>query len=106
MRSVERRAKVRATGRLKASLEQACVATGDPVPAHIDEPFELVFMPEPEAGRTDEEIELGAEDLRHRVPRRIGDRSSAARSPTRWRWRSTPIRAAPAPMPRSRKRAS
>lgn len=54
---------VRATGRLKASLEQSCVATGDPVPAHIDEPFELLFVPEPKAGRADEEIELGEGDL-------------------------------------------
>ena len=47
--------RVRATGRLKASLEQSCVATGDAVPAHIDEPFELLFVPEPTAGRADEE---------------------------------------------------
>ncbi len=55
--------KIRATGRLKASLDQSCVATGDPVPAHIDEPFELLFMPEPTAGRADEEVELGESDL-------------------------------------------
>ncbi len=55
--------KVRATGRLKASLDQACVATGEPVPAHVDEPFELLFVPEPKAGGADEEIELGAADL-------------------------------------------
>lgn len=54
--------KVRATGRLKAALDQACVATGDPVPAHVDEPFDLVFMPEPK-GSADEEIELGEGDL-------------------------------------------
>lgn len=55
--------KIRATGRLKASLEQACVATGDAVPAHVDEPFELLFVPEPNADRADEEIELGEADL-------------------------------------------
>ncbi|MCF2515016.1 DUF177 domain-containing protein [Sphingomonas sp. G124] len=55
--------KVRATGRLKAALEQACVATGDSVPAHVDEPFELLFLPEPKVGSADEEIELGAADL-------------------------------------------
>lgn len=54
--------KVRASGRLKAALDQACVATGEPVPAHIDEPFDLVFMPEPKVG-ADEEIELGQDDL-------------------------------------------
>lgn len=55
--------KVRATGRLRASLEQSCVATGDAVPAHVDEPFELLFVPEPKAGRADEEVELGEGDL-------------------------------------------
>lgn len=54
--------RVRATGRLKASLEQPCVATGDPVPSHIDEPFDLLFLPEPKSG-TDEEVELGEADL-------------------------------------------
>jgi uncharacterized metal-binding protein YceD (DUF177 family) len=38
------------------------VVTGDPVAAHIDEPFTLLFMPEPESGGADEEIELGEED--------------------------------------------
>ena len=55
--------KVRATGRIKASLEQACVATGDPCPAHVDEPFEILFLPEPRVGRADEEIELGSGEL-------------------------------------------
>jgi uncharacterized metal-binding protein YceD (DUF177 family) len=54
---------VRATGRLAASLEQSCVVTSEPVPAHIDEPFELIFMPEPPADRPDEEVELGGGDL-------------------------------------------
>lgn len=53
---------VRATGRLVAALEQSCVVTGEPVPAHVDEPFELVFMPEPNIDGTDEEIELGEQD--------------------------------------------
>ena len=55
--------KVRATGRLKASLEQPCVATGEAVPAHVDEPFDLLFVPEPKAGRADEEVELAEADL-------------------------------------------
>jgi uncharacterized metal-binding protein YceD (DUF177 family) len=53
---------VRAEGRIGATLEQSCVVTGDPVAAHIDEPFTLLFMPEPESGGADEEIELGEED--------------------------------------------
>jgi uncharacterized metal-binding protein YceD (DUF177 family) len=55
--------KIRATGRIKASLEQSCVATGDPVPAHVDEPFDILFLPEPRTGRADEEIELGSQEL-------------------------------------------
>lgn len=53
---------VRARGRLRASLDQSCVVTGEPVAAHVDEPFELMFVPEPEASGGDEEIELGATD--------------------------------------------
>ena len=56
-------AAVRACGRVKAALSQACVATGEPVAAHIDEPFELNFVPEPKADRADEEVELGSRDL-------------------------------------------
>ena len=53
---------VRAEGRLIAGLDQSCVVTGDPVAAHIDEPFEFTFLPEPQVSRPDEEIELGAAD--------------------------------------------
>lgn len=53
--------RVRARGRVRAALEQNCIATGDPVSEHVDEPFEIVFLPEPESG-ADEEIELGEED--------------------------------------------
>jgi uncharacterized metal-binding protein YceD (DUF177 family) len=53
---------VRAQGRIGASLEQSCVVTSDPVPAHIDEPFELMFTPEPQTAGPDEEIELGESD--------------------------------------------
>jgi uncharacterized metal-binding protein YceD (DUF177 family) len=53
--------RIRARGRLAAALNQRCVVTGDPVPAHVDEAFEILFTPEPEVGG-DEEIELGAED--------------------------------------------
>lgn len=47
-----------AEGRIRATVEQACVATGGPVPATIDEPFSLRFVPEGDA----EEIELDVED--------------------------------------------
>lgn len=55
--------KVCATGRLRASLQQPCVATGEPVPAIVDEPFKLSFVPAPTGGKPDEEVELGADDL-------------------------------------------
>jgi uncharacterized metal-binding protein YceD (DUF177 family) len=54
---------VRARGRLAAALEQSCVVTSEPVPAHVDEPLDLIFMPEPASGHPDEEIELGGGDL-------------------------------------------
>lgn len=53
---------VRATGRLVAALKQSCVVTGDPVAAHVDEPFALLFTPEPTKTGPDEEVELGESD--------------------------------------------
>lgn len=54
--------RIRAEGRVRASLEQSCVATGDPVPAHVDESFAILFMPEPKLSEPDAEIELAEED--------------------------------------------
>ena len=53
---------VRAEGRLAATLEQRCVVTGEPIAAHIDEPFAFLFTPAPQHGEPDEEVELGTED--------------------------------------------
>ena len=53
---------VRAQGRLLAALEQSCVVTNDPVASNVDEPFDLMFMPEPECSGADEEVELGESD--------------------------------------------
>lgn len=53
---------VRARGRIRASLGQSCIVTGEPVASHVDEPFELVFLPEPELKRADEEIELSRDE--------------------------------------------
>jgi len=50
---------VRATGQLRAEVVQSCVATGDPVPARIDEAFDIRFLPESESV---EEIELSEEE--------------------------------------------
>ena len=53
---------VRAAGRVAASLEQRCVVTGESVAAHVDEPFDIAFVPEPRAGELPEEVELRPED--------------------------------------------
>lgn len=53
---------VRARGRLKAALTQSCVVTGEAVEASADEPFELVFVPEPAVAGPDQEVELGESD--------------------------------------------
>jgi uncharacterized metal-binding protein YceD (DUF177 family) len=55
--------KIRVTGRLKAALHQSCVVTGESVPGHVDEQFELLFLPEPKAGAPEVEVELDAADL-------------------------------------------
>jgi uncharacterized metal-binding protein YceD (DUF177 family) len=53
---------VRVKGRVAAALDQACVVTGEPVAAHVDEPFEVAFVPAPTDAGHDEEVELGAAD--------------------------------------------
>ena len=54
---------VRASGRLKASLTQACVASGDPVDARVDEAFALKFVPALVVTAPEEELELEGDDL-------------------------------------------
>ena len=53
--------RIRAAGRVAASLEQRCVATGEPVAAHVDEAFDIAFVPEPRTG-PEEEVELRPAD--------------------------------------------
>lgn len=53
---------VRAAGRIRASVDQACVASGDPVRGQIDEEVTLLFRPEPTVS-PDEELDLSEEDL-------------------------------------------
>jgi hypothetical protein len=82
--------KVRVKGRLRASLEQACVATGDPCPAHRRAVRPSV--PARQCGEADEEIELGGADL----DTVFHDGSAidlGARSPTRLALALDPIRA-------------
>ena len=54
---------VTAEGRVRAQLDQACVATGDAVPARLDEAFNLSFGPPPKVEGPEPEIELGPEEL-------------------------------------------
>ena len=51
-------------GRLQARVTQSCVASGEPVPASLDEPFAVEFRPLASAAATtgEEEIELSAAD--------------------------------------------
>jgi uncharacterized metal-binding protein YceD (DUF177 family) len=50
-----------AEGRVAATVTQACSITGDPLPAIVDEPVALRFVPEDDAGQ--DEVELGDSDI-------------------------------------------
>jgi len=54
--------RVWAEGRFRAEAVQTCVATGDPIPISVEEPFALRFDPE-DAADPDEELELDESDL-------------------------------------------
>jgi len=58
-----RTADIVAQGRLRAAVEQSCVATGEPVPAQIDESFTVYFRQPPASGGGEEEIELGEDEM-------------------------------------------
>lgn len=53
---------IRASGTLKGAVTQSCVASGAPVEAAVEAPFELSFRPQPTSGG-EEEIELGEGEL-------------------------------------------
>ncbi|MGE5721799.1 MAG: YceD family protein [Sphingomonadales bacterium] len=56
-------ATVSASGTLRAAVTQSCVATGEPVDATIEEPFRILFSPEPEGTPgQEEEVELSESD--------------------------------------------
>lgn len=52
---------VRVRGRVAAAVTQACSVTGEPLPAEIDEPVDLVFAPPPADGG--DEVELGDDSI-------------------------------------------
>lgn len=50
-----------ARGRITARVTQSCIATGDPVPASIDEDFAIRFLPETDTASEDE-VELDSDE--------------------------------------------
>jgi uncharacterized metal-binding protein YceD (DUF177 family) len=59
---------VRVKGRITASLAQACVVTLDPVPARIDERFEVDFIEGVEPAVTDLELDAEAAEAPEPAP--------------------------------------
>jgi len=55
---------IMARGRVTAAVTQACIATGDPLPATVDETVVLRFVPDDQldAAQGDEEVELSEQD--------------------------------------------
>lgn len=51
---------IRVRGRVTATLTQACSVTGDPLPAQVDEPVDLMFVAEGEQG---DEVELSDDTI-------------------------------------------
>lgn len=51
---------ITAVGTLSAAVTQSCVATGEPVPAGLEETFTIVFQPQHQGA--EEEVELSEED--------------------------------------------
>ena len=60
---VRKNDEVRAKGRLCAQVVQSCVATAEPIEARLDEPFEIVFRPQIDANRPEEEVELSESEM-------------------------------------------
>lgn len=51
-----------ADGHVQAAVMQSCVVTGDPIPASIDAPFSVRFVPGYSAEDGEEGLELSSED--------------------------------------------
>ena len=54
---------IRAKGRFAAEVTQSCVATGEPIVVQLDEPFAVIFRPQPEGEASEEEVELNEADM-------------------------------------------
>lgn len=53
---------VRVRGRLQADVVQACVVSLEPVPAHLEEEFELVYAPEDQRDPAEVVVDMDVED--------------------------------------------
>ncbi|UYY76045.1 YceD family protein [Sphingomonas sp. R1] len=51
-----------ARGHLSARLTQACVVTGDPLPARVEQDFAIRFLPEPTTTGGEDEVELSEDE--------------------------------------------
>lgn len=60
-RIVRKAAGIEADGRLRATVAQRCVVTGQPVETRVDEPFRILFTP-PASTPLAEELEIAADD--------------------------------------------
>lgn len=67
-----RRGRVRVRVNLVADVIQSCVVTLDPVPAHIEESFRLVFAPETDIPAEKGEVEVGLDGDEPPEPLRAG----------------------------------
>ncbi len=62
IRLARRAGVIHADGHVEAKVVQACVVTGDPLPAHVDAPFSVRYVPDALAPAGEEDVELTAED--------------------------------------------
>jgi len=53
---------IHAEGVVDAALVQSCVVTSEAMPAKLNAPFAVRFVPDAYAGATEEEVELSAQD--------------------------------------------
>ena len=58
-----KRGDIALNGTLSAKVVQVCVATGEPLEAAIETPFDLVFRPQIETAGHEEEIELAPDEM-------------------------------------------
>ena len=50
------------TGSLTSDLHQSCAITGEPTPVHVDEEFDILFIPKADPDILDQEIELSEDE--------------------------------------------